>query len=705
MLTPCIEHRNIAKEHRDISKEHRDISKQHWAITKQHWDITKEQFQTEQEEQRRREEETCHQLFRLTNNERDVTYEWYKDRVEKRLENTCLWFLQHEHFQTWLKQDSGLLLVTADPGCGKSVLARYLIDEVLLQSGTTICYFFFKDQDQNTIRQALCALLHQLFTQEPYLIKYAIKEYRKDGAGLINSTEKLWQILQDAIKDPAACSVIVVLDALDECIESQFKDLIRQVEKQFRSAQRGKLKYMLTCRPYEAIISEFHNLLRYFPKIRIPGEEESEAISWEVDHVVQHRLSQLSKIKNFSTEITNYLKKKLQETTHRTYLWVYLVFDYLEKENFKKTLKGVKCALVTLPQTVNEAYERILSKSKQDPMVRRVLNIVFAAERPLRLAEMNAAVNIDILSRTIDLEREEDLKFRLRSWCGLFISIYRDNIYFIHQTAREFLQSSSPTSIPTNPERWQHSIHIHQAHAILMEICQAYLIHMYSMLENDGINPSQTKVYEYLSRYAFLDYAAQFGALHIREFEAQKAAFPGLEPQTAIVNEVSEELNALYSKLEFYFRSCNEKAVFKLAMKIAGLAVYSMPQDHPSRVAMIRNFRNRARMYKDSQFVMLLMGILYTMPLKRSSRGYYIRQLVELSTKLRQVDSDFRIISFIMYMIPLDHPDRLTALNFFNENINRDNSESISEDISGRLSLKAAVWPGFYRQIPSGVSD
>ncbi|EHK26418.1 uncharacterized protein TRIVIDRAFT_133760, partial [Trichoderma virens Gv29-8] len=411
----------------------------------------------QEEEKRRQEEEKCHQLFRLTVTRRDATYEWYKDRVETRIEDTCLWFLQHEYFQEWLKQESDPLLVSADPGCGKSVLAKYLVDEVLPRSDSTICYFFFKDQDQNTVRQALCALLHQLFTQKPCLIKHAVVEHRKDGMGLINSTRTLWNILQNAITDPQAGSIIIVLDALDECAESDFADLMHNVESHFRNDQSGKVKYLLTCRPYEAILSKFYNLQSAFPKIHIPGEEGSEAIGREINHVIQHQLNQLSRTKNLSPEITAYLKTRLQDTAHRTYLWVYLIFDYLKRENFKKTLPAVQSLLI-LPQNVNEAYEKILDR------------------QPLTVAEMNVALNIDISSLTLDLEREEDFKSRLRSWCGLFISIHHDKIYFLHQTAREFLQgSSSLATIPAKPKRWQHSISYREAHAVLADICRAYV--------------------------------------------------------------------------------------------------------------------------------------------------------------------------------------------------------------------------------------
>ncbi|KAH7460557.1 hypothetical protein FOMA001_g19544 [Fusarium oxysporum f. sp. matthiolae] len=500
-----------------------------------HRDIAKEQLQAQKDLAKERlsdEKQKCHQLFRLTTGDKDATYEWYKDRVEERVEDTCMWFLKHEHFLTWLNQESGPLLVTADPGCGKSVLAKYLIDHGLPRS-TTICYFFFKDQDQNTVRQALCALLHQLFSLKPPLIEHAMPQFRKDGRGLINSTESLWKVLRNAINDPQAVPVIIVLDALDECAESEFTDLMRNVESQFRSDQLGygKLKYLLTCRPYDQIVSKFRVLLGAFPNIHIPGEEESETISQEVNHVITRRINQLAMEKRFSTQIKSHLEKRLQETTHRTYLWIYLVFDYLEKDDFKKTLKGVESAVATLPRSINEAYEQILNKTKDDPMVRKVLSIILAASRPLTLSEMNVAVNIDYTSQSIhdlDLEDDEDFKTRLRSWCGLFVSIHQGNIYFIHQTAREFLLAdlASPTTVVGNSGNppsfqgldslhWHHSIIIQEAHAVLAELCVLYLNYF-----NSNVNlptDANGEAGHSFDRYTFLKYSAQTWGTHFRE--------------------------------------------------------------------------------------------------------------------------------------------------------------------------------------------
>lgn len=463
------------------------------------------------------EQNRCHQLFRLTESDNDTTYEWYKNLVKDRVEGTCEWFLQHPNYLQWLQRHSGPLLVSADPGCGKSVLAKYLIDHGLPRP-STICYFFFKGQDQNKVRQALCAILHQLFSQKPSLINHAIPQFREDGQGLINSTQSLWTILENAVKDPQAGPIILVLDALDECAELELENLVRSVSSQFDDHQsdRGILKYIMTTRPYEQITSKFKRFLDSFPNIRVSGEEESETISQEVNRVITYRINKLptkdqitGQVNGLSPEIKRHLEKRLQETTHRTYLWVYLVFDYLENEVFKKTIKGVDSAITALPTTIYEAYEQILSKSKQYPMVRKALCIILAASRPLTLSEMNIAMNIDNKVQSIDdldLEANEDFKTRIRCWCGLFILFHDNKIYFLHQTAREFLlaDTASPSSIPLGLQ-WRHSITTGQALHILAEICLIYL----NFFNSDGRLPIKSR--------DFLDYSAKTWGSHLRE--------------------------------------------------------------------------------------------------------------------------------------------------------------------------------------------
>ena len=502
---------------RESSVQSLEIMQQCLSTQEEHLQIAIRTLEMQQEAVEWRlsnEEKRCHQLFRLTAGKRDVSYEWYKDRVPNRVEGTCEWFLRHENFGQWRAQDSGSgpLLVTADPGCGKSVLARYLIDHVLPPVGR-VCYFFFKDQDQNRVAQALCALLHQLFSHEPRLIRHATSRYAQDGLALVENTASLWEILENAVQDPQAGSIILVLDALDECQETEFQYLAQRLKglhcRMHQQPCHGKLRSLLTCRPYESITNEFQGLVEDFPHIRIPGEDELEAISEEVNRVIVHRVQELAQETRISENVKNRLQEKLLEVNHRTYLWVYLVFDFL-RSGFKKTEKGVDECIATLPESVNQAYERILSKSRNDPMVSKALSIILAACRPLTMVEMNLAVNIDALTRSasdMDLESEEDFRGRLRHWCGLFVSVYHGKVYLLHQTAREFLLANAqPPSESLPRPRWHRSITLHSAHRTLAEVCVIYL---------DFLNSSEAPLE---GRNAnFLDYSANFWMDHFRE--------------------------------------------------------------------------------------------------------------------------------------------------------------------------------------------
>jgi hypothetical protein len=493
---------SLMQEQLSVTKEHRDISAQQLELSRR-----KEQRKISQEEQ------TCLQIFSGTD------YKWYKDRIESRVVGTCQWLLTQENYNDWLQQPSGPLLVSADPGCGKSVLAKFLIDEELPRSAT-ICYFFFKDQDQNNAKQALCALLHQLLSQKYHLIKHAMPAFVNNGENLPKQFSVLWSILIIAAADPEAGELICVLDALDECEESEMRTLIGALTQYFNSRQSriSKLKFLLTSRPYDNIVTAFQGLVDIHPYIRIPGEEDSETISKEVNYVIKHMVKILANEKALDPDLTEYLEQLLLEITHRTYLWVFLVFDFLRTHRFKRTKNGVQDAIKTLPKSAEEAYEKILNKSLDKDKTRRLLSIVIAAYRPLTLKEMNIALEVTPSSKSVedlDLENESDFKGTIREYCGLFVSIHQDRIYLIHQTAKEFLLQDTEIS-PSLPETrgwWKHSISLKEGNCILAEICVIYL--SFDAFDT-GFCLTDEDFETRLRLYPLYDYAAQNWGHHAR---------------------------------------------------------------------------------------------------------------------------------------------------------------------------------------------
>ncbi len=418
------------------------------------------------------EEQVCVQLFRLSD------YRWYKDRVEERFPGTCRWCTSHPIYKAWLESQSGILLVSADPGCGKSVLARYLTDHVLHQSATVL-YFFFKDGDQNTVKQMLCALLHQLFEQRLDLIGPAMEQYRKNGSRLADMPTVLWDILMASSSQPAAGQIICIVDALDECLEEELRSLAATLSTRFWHENRhAGLKFLLTARPYENVTSRLRELETKVPTIRLRGEDEGETIACEINAVIQGRITQLAREKQLSAALENHIRQRMTGIPHRTYLWMHLVFDYLQTNIIKKTTRGVDAVITKLPESVEEAYAKILSRCQtiHQPEVRKALLIVVGAKRPLQLREFNTAINITpscAVLGDIDLEEDRDFKQRIRDWCGLFLSVYEDRVYLLHQTAKEFLLTSEDTS-QFRPS-WLRPFCEYETETLLAETCIAFL--------------------------------------------------------------------------------------------------------------------------------------------------------------------------------------------------------------------------------------
>ncbi|KAF3032017.1 hypothetical protein E8E11_001886 [Didymella keratinophila] len=166
--------------------------------------------------------------------------------------------------------------------------------------------------------------------------------FAQEGKGLIDSVLSLRRIFNRVVQDPTAGSLIIVLDALDECLGPELPDMLQNVEKQCRKFEEreGKLKYILTSRPYEKILPTFRRFFGDSSHICIPGQDDSGTISQEVNLVIKYRVDKLAKEKQLALDVKEKLAEHLLEIPHRTYLWVYLVFDFLRDNNLKRPSRG-----------------------------------------------------------------------------------------------------------------------------------------------------------------------------------------------------------------------------------------------------------------------------------------------------------------------------------------------------------------------------
>jgi hypothetical protein len=347
-------------------------------------------------------------------------------------------------------------------------LTTFLIDAQVSQKPKkpkSVCYFFFKNDndEQKFSTYALCAILHQIYTFQPKLLKHASLQFARKGSTFTKQFDTLWGILKATVEDSEANDIICFIDGLDECERSSRKRLMISLANYFKAGQAHLttgpfLKVIITSRPDNSIKTAFQNLAG----IRLRGEDETIAISHDVELVVRAGISKMEG-SGPPKELLADLQGELVKGADRTFLWttltIKLLADASERGASKRELDEILRS-----RDIDEVYARLLEGSASPSQAKTMLQIVIAAARPLTLDETNVAmaipsenaarahprsgpeirlakahppkiVSLEVLDSHLKLSFENFVK----SLCGHFLRIIHQRIYFVHQTAREYL--------------------------------------------------------------------------------------------------------------------------------------------------------------------------------------------------------------------------------------------------------------------------
>lgn len=451
-------------------------------------------------------------------------YEGYKNFNPEKVPGTCEWFFDDERFRSWRDSSSSLLWVSAGPGCGKSVLSRALVDEHRLATNittSTVCYFFFKDGDERRTdsTNALCAILHQIFTQDTTgsLIEHALDSHRNLAKELTQNFSELWRILETCAR-ASDTEIVCILDALDECNWDGRRQLINQLKlfysKDQASSRPSNLKFLITSRPYDDLEASFRKLSNTSAYMRFDGDDKSEQIGREINLVIDARMRDIADDLDLDDEDRRTISERLKSMKNRTYLWLHLTFDIIEHSPSAYSRRSdIERLLSDLPSKVSEAYEKILSRSNSSLQTNMLLQIVLAAAQPLTLGEANVAL-------TLALERQwqtsyqafekkkwspDSFKGVVKNLCGLLINVYDSKLSLIHQTAREFLTAKLDSQM-----KWKGRFNMRQSHSTMSLTCLRYLV------LSDNVEVEQNNFINY-QQYPFLLYAAANWPFHYIE--------------------------------------------------------------------------------------------------------------------------------------------------------------------------------------------
>ncbi|PYI33509.1 hypothetical protein BP00DRAFT_392206 [Aspergillus indologenus CBS 114.80] len=384
--------------------------------------------------------EACLRDLRITNPRDDKAR--IQDFKGGLLMDSYRWVLSNDEFRKWRddgEPDRGvndrLLWIRADPGKGKTMLLCGIIDELTKELPETraLSYFFCQQSDArlNDATSVLRGLIFLLVDQRPNLLSYIRPRYDVEGKTLFEDTNA-WYALSEMflkmLEDPELETKLLIIDALDEC--STGLPLLLELLK--RSTGNPRVKWIVSSRNWPDIEKQL--TATYCSTLSLELNEHSVAAA--VKTYIQIKVDFLTALNGYDENTKDFTREYLTSNSNDTFLWVALVCERLAETS----VCDVETILTSFPASLDDLYKRMMREienSESRQLCQVVLATVCTAYRPLAVEEL--PVLTDLPSR---ISTDSRMIAQIIKLCGSFLSIREDTIYFVHQSAKDFLLTS-----------------------------------------------------------------------------------------------------------------------------------------------------------------------------------------------------------------------------------------------------------------------
>jgi hypothetical protein len=362
------------------------------------------------------------------------------------------WVLKDPVYTKWEQDDdTPLLWISGDPGIGKTMMAVGIIDRLMeLPKSPTdpilISYFFCQNAypTPNNAASILRGIIYLLICEQPSLDCHIRARYRTGGPLLFegpSAVHSLWDILSDMLDDLDSAKVFLVVDAMDEC-EQGLDELLRYINQK-RPKSSNTIKWLITGRRN----SHIEHKLSWFKELNLSGR--SDHISKAVDEYIRIKLKKLVEAKKYDNELQQSIKQHLRQNAGCTFLWVSLVCRELQNvPDWKRP------SLEEVPPGLEQLYQamilRMQSLGEELEICKKIISTVIHAYRPLHLGELVTTAGIT------GARNEPQSLSGLVHRCGSFLTVREDTIYFVHQSAKQFLVTEGKETIFHNGEEGNH---------------------------------------------------------------------------------------------------------------------------------------------------------------------------------------------------------------------------------------------------------
>ncbi|KAL7805250.1 hypothetical protein V8C44DRAFT_232131 [Trichoderma aethiopicum] len=412
----------------------------------------------------------------------------YFDKIDDRLMNltaaqgkTCYWFLDKPEYKSWndpsrQPEHGGFLWISGNPGTGKSTLMKFLFEKekghAKAKPSQVILSFFFLARgaiEEKSTTGLYRSLLHQLFQKAPET-QNGLDWMTTDGAKILQrngwNEQALKQTLKEAVQQLGHRSLMIFVDALDECNRAQVADMVCFFEELCGRAQDSKvwLQVCFSSRYYPIVV------IRRGLEVRL---DEEIGHTEDIEHYIRSA-SMLGKSRQ-----ADLLRSEILNKSSGIFLWVVLVLRLLnwEYSNCSVPIKRLSDRLKEIPPELDNLFELILTRENDNlEQLHICLRWILFAAHPLKPEVLYFAVQIGSETGCTgywdreEIELDEMKSFVTSSSRGL-AEITRNKaseVQFIHESVRDFLQNKYETE-------WSEANFAGNGHTLLRDCCWAQL--------------------------------------------------------------------------------------------------------------------------------------------------------------------------------------------------------------------------------------
>ncbi|PCD36342.1 hypothetical protein FGRA07_08226 [Fusarium graminearum] len=375
-------------------------------------------------------------------------------------EESYCWIFENEDFKQWkdTESDSRFLWIKGNPGKGKTMLLAGIIDKLNTEPGNfgQIAYFFCQGTDGriNNATAVLRGLIYMLVKRQESLLTHVWKEYEHAGKQLFedcNAFTALSRILHTILADSSMNETVLVIDALDECVTDLhlLLDLLVDLSQQ-------NVRWIVSSRNWPEI-DVLHDAAQ---KLVLRLELNDASISQAVKLFINFKVRTISTRKGLNTDTKLAIQRYMESNCNETFLWVALACQLIEDPKLPGWEILVK--LRKTPAGLENIYRRMLdytlgSHCKED--CKQILKLTLTAYRPMTLDEL-----LSLWEPSEDTPFDKHILQEIVERAGSFLTLKDDTIYFIHQSAKDYL-------IVEATEELDFVIHLQHYHTFNSDIC------------------------------------------------------------------------------------------------------------------------------------------------------------------------------------------------------------------------------------------